>query len=79
MMMLVFRLILVAVVIAVVFYTLRALRKGSGGDESADKPQSMVPCTFCDTHVPRDRAVQDGGQFFCSDEHLKLQREKSSD
>ncbi len=37
---------------------------------------SMVRCAHCGLHVPETEAVQDGGRFFCSNEH-RLEEKKS--
>lgn len=37
---------------------------------------SMVRCAHCGLHVPETEAVQDGGRFFCSNEH-RLGEKKS--
>lgn len=66
-------LLLVAVLILV--WWLR--RPAAGGrrpdpssDVSANKP--MVRCAQCGLHLPRDEAVEAGGDFFCSDAHRRL-------
>jgi uncharacterized protein len=37
-------------------------------------PEDMVRCAVCKVHLPRSESFVSRGQFFCSDEHLKLAR-----
>ncbi|SNX61356.1 Uncharacterized membrane protein [Nitrosomonas ureae] len=40
--------------------------------------RELVQCAQCNVPVPRDEAIQDKEQFFCSEEHLQLYKSKSS-
>lgn len=41
------------------------------------KSGAMVKCLYCDTHVPKDGAIDDDGLWFCSPEHRNNYRNKS--
>ena len=50
-----------------------AMRRGpppSAGD--ARPPEHMVACTHCGVNLPRSEALEDGGHFYCSEEHRRL-------
>ena len=36
--------------------------------------EEIVQCTYCNTAVPRNKAIRDNDQFFCSEEHRKMQK-----
>jgi uncharacterized protein len=70
--------LLIAVII-VLFMVFRALRK-PGRTPTAARPDSqqpgraedMVRCRVCGVHLPRSEAITSRGEFFCSQEHLRL-------
>jgi uncharacterized protein len=35
-------------------------------------PEDMVRCAVCKVHLPRSESFVSRGEYFCSDEHLKL-------
>lgn len=35
-------------------------------------PERMLACEYCKVHVPEGEGVEDGGHFFCCDEHRRL-------
>lgn len=36
--------------------------------------EDMVRCSHCGVHLPRSESHAGGGEFFCSEEHLRLRR-----
>jgi len=36
-----------------------------------DDPLRMVRCAHCGVHLPNDRALQRGSQWYCSQQHLE--------
>jgi uncharacterized protein len=38
------------------------------------RPEDMVRCAVCKVHLPRSESFVSRGEFYCSDEHLKLAR-----
>ncbi|MBL8341789.1 MAG: hypothetical protein JNL30_10010 [Rubrivivax sp.] len=69
-------LVLVAVVVGLALWLLKA-RRPRGGDDSARNgagrpapPAAMVACAHCGVHLPRPDAVQDAqGRSFCGEAH----------
>lgn len=37
-------------------------------------PEDMVRCAQCGVHLPRSESHEASGQYFCSEEHLRLRR-----
>ena len=37
-------------------------------------PEDMVRCLHCGVHLPRSESHTSDGNFFCSEEHLRLHR-----
>jgi len=71
-------LLLIAVFI-VLFMVFRALRgpRGTTRTRSPDSQQQgrsedMVRCRVCGVHLPRSESITSRGEFFCSQEHLRL-------
>ena len=71
-------LLLIAVII-IVYLFFRVMR-GTGRTPQAQRPAShrdgpgedMVRCKVCGVHLPRSESVTSRGEFFCSQEHLRL-------
>jgi uncharacterized protein len=40
-------------------------------DNSLDSPLKMVRCAQCGVHLPKDRALPRGGNWYCSQAHLE--------
>ncbi|MBL8324334.1 MAG: hypothetical protein JNJ89_05180 [Rubrivivax sp.] len=69
-------LVLVAVVVGLVLWLLKARRSQGGGNAARDgaarsgPPATMVACAHCGVHLPRPDAVQDAqGRSFCGEAH----------
>ncbi|MGD8484561.1 MAG: PP0621 family protein [Thioalkalispiraceae bacterium] len=46
------------------------LNRKPGIEKAAEKEiDTMVRCQVCDVHLPRQRAIEHNGRFFCSQEH----------
>ena len=67
-------LLLIAVFI-VVYLIYRNSARGSSkpvkGAASA-APEDMVRCKLCGVHLPKSESVTSHGEFFCSQEHLRV-------
>ena len=51
----------------------RRFKKPAASAQAApreDAPAPMVRCAQCGVHVPRDKALAQGAQWFCSQAHL---------
>lgn len=70
--MILIRLILL-LLIAFVVYRLYRLFSGSrrGTGEQRTLTDDMVRCAACGVHVPRTRALADGADWFCCEEHRR--------
>ena len=43
-------------------------------DNGRDRVEAMVRCDHCGVYVPRNEALQDAGQWYCSEEHRDVAR-----
>lgn len=69
------KLLLVALVILVVFWILKAYRKHVERPSSAHPAptvEDMVRCAHCGIHVPRSESLSSGERHYCSEEHRRL-------
>lgn len=66
-------LLVIAVVVAV-YLIVRSGRRKSGDD--APRPETrdedMVRCRVCGVHLPRSEALSAHGDFYCTEEHLRI-------
>ena len=70
--------LLVAIVIAVVIFLMRGVRRNATQDRpppSASGGGDMVRCARCGIHLPRDEAVSTPERFFCSADHEREYRD----
>ncbi len=67
---LIFLLVLVIVVWAVFKNILKS--RARGGEPRIPTPEDMVRCTHCGVHLPRSESLTSGGNYFCSEDHLRL-------
>lgn len=71
-------LLLIAVGAAVYFIVRGYARSVSRSDAAKRAPgpgsagEDMVRCEHCGVHLPRSESKQEGGAFFCSEEHRRL-------
>ncbi|WP_459743766.1 PP0621 family protein [Pseudomonas sp. 3A(2025)] len=66
------RIILWAVLIAVAVWFVKRLlnpRKPPAAPPAPAEPAPMVRCAQCGVHLPRDRALSQEQQWFCSEAH----------
>ena len=66
--------IILLLVLALVAYMVitgaaRRFRPPAAGDTP---PEHMVACTHCGVNLPRSEALEEGGQFYCSEEHRRI-------
>ncbi|MDY7561908.1 PP0621 family protein [Pseudomonas sp. 10B1] len=69
------RLLLWVILIAVAVYYFKRLGKHSAARKSPAPPEGvaapMVRCDHCGVHLPRDRALSQQNQWYCSQAHLE--------
>jgi uncharacterized protein len=75
-------LLLLALGIVVYLIVSRMRRQGDGtqprgGPPKTALPEDMVRCAVCKVHLPRSESFVSRGQYYCSDEHLKLATDRS--
>lgn len=67
------RLIMWVVLIMAAIWFFKRLTKGPAPRPTVQKPEidaaPMVRCAQCDVHLPRDRALQQDQQWYCSEPH----------
>lgn len=64
-------LILVALIAAAVWLWRRLTKKPAAPKETQQVPLTMVRCAQCGVHVPREHALPNHDQWYCSQAHLK--------
>jgi uncharacterized protein len=69
-------LIAVLIVVYLVFRALRGPVRGrqpnQPGVQQPGRTEDMVRCRVCGVHLPRSESITSRGEFFCSQEHLRL-------
>lgn len=71
------RYLLLIVAIWVAFYIIRHFARQKslqGSSKTETRTQEMVRCEYCGVHVPRQEAIRDGDQFYCSNEHMNKEK-----
>jgi len=68
------KLLLFALVIAVLWWIMRGSGKSSEPGSSQSAVEDMVRCAHCGVHLPRSESYASNNEFFCSEEHLRLHR-----
>jgi len=69
--------VLLAVALYVGYRLWVAGRRRGGGPGSPGPPargETMVRCDHCDLNVPQSEALGQGGKWYCSDAHRRLDR-----
>lgn len=67
---LIFLLVLVIVVWVVIKNYLKS--RAREGQPRVATPEDMVRCVHCGVHLPRSESLSREGNFFCSEDHLRL-------
>ncbi|UVJ43351.1 PP0621 family protein [Pseudomonas sp. LS1212] len=67
------RLLFWIALIAAAFWLWRKFKSpaASPRDNTLDSPLKMVRCAQCGVHLPKDRALPRGSQWYCSQAHLE--------
>lgn len=67
------RLLFWIALIAAAFWLWRKFKGGVSTDRPApsDTPLKMVRCSNCGVHLPNDRAIHRGNEWYCSTAHLE--------
>ena len=65
------------VLIAVFIVAYLVIKSGSRRREVGQRPtraggEDMVRCEVCGIHLPRSESLTSRGEFFCSEEHLRI-------
>ena len=70
------KLIFLLLAVAIVWLVLKNLSKSRsrGAAPPTPAPEDMVRCEHCGVHLPRSESHASGGNFFCSEDHLRLHR-----
>ena len=68
------KLFLIVLALVVVWLILKGYRKSINKDAPPRAPEDMVRCAHCGVHLPRSESHAESGEFFCSEEHLRLRR-----
>ena len=67
------RLLLIALAIWLfIYFVRRYLAEKKVSRQNNKAVGQMVRCAYCQLHIPRSEALQDGDDFYCSDEHRRL-------
>ncbi len=71
------RFILVTLALLCVMLIVRHFLSRRGGGASAPRAAitDAVRCAHCQLHLPRQEALEQSGRYYCSQEHLRLDRE----
>ncbi len=40
------------------------------------KPEKIVKCEHCATHIPEHEAIVDKGRYYCSEEHKRISNQQ---
>lgn len=68
-------LLVIAVIIAVYLIVRSGRRKSGGGAPgAATRDEDMVRCRVCGVHLPKSEALASRGDFYCTEEHLRISR-----
>ncbi|HWQ37343.1 MAG TPA: PP0621 family protein [Burkholderiales bacterium] len=66
-------LIALFIVLYLIFRSIRrAARAAPSETPGAKRAEDMVRCKICGVHLPRSESITSRGEFFCSQEHLRL-------
>ncbi|WP_323830674.1 PP0621 family protein [Pseudomonas sichuanensis] len=67
------RLLFWIALIAAAFWLWRKFKTSqqSPAEPRLDDPLRMVRCAHCGVHLPDDRALQQGKEWYCSQQHLQ--------
>ncbi|MBI4190270.1 MAG: preprotein translocase subunit YajC [Betaproteobacteria bacterium] len=68
------KLILAVLVFVLAWWILRKYRKSMTREPppQSGAAEDMVRCAYCGVHLPRSESHVSSGEFFCSEEHLRL-------
>ena len=65
------RLIVIALIIYLVLQIFKRWAANKNSTTSTLEATKMVRCKICQLHIPENEALQRGGEFYCSQEHLE--------
>ncbi len=70
------KLLLIVAGFVVAWWILSGYRRSVNSAERPPAPagEDMVRCVHCGVHLPRSESHTSGGKFFCSEEHMRLNR-----
>ncbi len=70
------KLIFLVLAVVIVWAVLKNHAKSRARSQAprASAPEDMVRCAHCGVHLPRSESHASGGNFFCSEDHLRLHR-----
>jgi len=69
------KLILIVLGVVLAWWIIKRYRKSLTKEEPPPAAaEDMVRCAHCGVHLPRSESHTGHGEFFCSEEHLRLRR-----
>ena len=67
------KIILFLILALVAYMAIRGAVRRSRPPATGDTPpEHMVACTHCGVNLPRSEALEEDGQFYCSEEHRRV-------
>ena len=67
------KLLILLVAAAVIWFVIRGMIRRGGTARQAPPPaERMVACGHCGLNLPQSEALEQGGRFYCSEEHRQL-------
>lgn len=67
-------LIRIIVIALIIYLLLQIFKRWAANKKSASshsEETKMVRCKVCQLHIPENEAIQQAGDFYCSQEHLE--------
>ena len=65
------KLLLLVIAAAVVYFLVTALARKRAASSAPPPVETMVACAHCGVNLPRSEALENGGRFYCSEEHRR--------
>jgi uncharacterized protein len=66
------KLIFLLIAAAVVYVVIRGMIRKNAARRAPPPAERMVACVHCGINLPQSEAVENGGRFYCSEEHRRL-------
>jgi uncharacterized protein len=66
------KLLFLLIAAAVVYFVIRGMIRKNAVRRAAPPVERMVACVHCGINLPQSEALENGGRFYCSEEHRRL-------